>query len=279
MTEETIKQFTTAHGLTFVAEGFDNAVYTDANKMHAFRFPKKPDRIDTLRQEAVVLPILTFETCGAIVPAPIVKTAGDLVYGVYPFVSGQLYTEVSPNEQTDLLGKTAAFLKNLRHLKNPAIQKLPVINSYDRFKNVHDGFAQLTDILDPAQLAYGENLFTSFLAHQEYQAIEPVLVHGDISLDHVYYQNGQISVIDWSDFQLADPAYDFHHLLNELPKSAHSIFFNNYDIGEDQSFWDRAYAYCFMDTFEVLLDAIKHNDAQRVRDFVSYVATDMETEF
>lgn len=273
--DEIITQFTAAHGLEFIAQGFDNAVYADAVHTTAFRFPKKADRVETLRQEAVVLPTLTPDICGATILAPTIKTEAGLVYGIYPFVTGKLYADCTTAEQTDLLAKTATFLQKLHQVKNPVIRALPIIRSYDRFQAVYEGFAKLTDILTPAQLAYGQNLFTSFLSHHEYQSIKPVLVHADISLDHLYYQDGQISVIDWSDFHLADPAYDWHHLLNELPKSAHQIFFNNYDVGQDESFWERAYAYRFMDTFEVLLDAVKKNDEQRAQDFVGYVAADM----
>lgn len=208
---EPIKQFVTAHGLQFVAEGLDNAVYADTAHTTAFRFPKKADRVATLRQEAMILPLLS--GLGAIVPTPIVKEVDGLVYGEYPFVSGKQYEQLSPAEQIDLLQKLSLFLKALHTFQNPELKLLE------------------------------ENSAPEFLKHPQYVKIPKVLLHADISLDHVYYFDGKIAVIDWSDWHFGDPAYEFHHLLDELPVEQHKILFAYYPAEDDPTFWERAQAY------------------------------------
>ena len=272
-TNQKIKEFAQAHGLEFIGEGFDNVVYADVARQTAWRFPKKADREQTLRQEAIALSHLVH--LDAIIPAPILKEESGLVYGEYPFVSGTHYEQLSPTEQTDLLRKSSVFLGKLHRFQHPDLQILEKINSYARFQAVHEGLRDLKDILNSAQMTYAENVFGSFLKHPEYADLPLALVHGDFSQEHVYYQSGQIAVIDWSDFQLADPAYEFHHLLNELPTEAHQILVDNYDAGADHSFWERAYAYRYMDTFEVLLQAFQAGNTVRVQEFVREVDQDM----
>ncbi len=270
-----IKQFATENHLTFIGEGFDNIVYTNSLKESVFRFPKKPDGLDILRKEAIVLPHLTTDACNALVPAPVIHENKDIIYGEYPFVEGRPYGELSSSEKEDFLIKLSVFLQKLHQINNPIFSQLASVNCYERFKKVFQKIENLGSILGTEKMEYAKNLFQTFLQQKGYEQVRPVLVHGDVSLDHIYYNNGQIAVIDWSDFQMTDPAYDFHHLLNEFPKEVHLTLQQHYDTSVDSSFWWRAYAYRFMDTFEMLLVFVEQQNEEQVSLVLNEIDADM----
>ncbi|OGH92218.1 MAG: hypothetical protein A2563_00030 [Candidatus Magasanikbacteria bacterium RIFOXYD1_FULL_40_23] len=270
-----IKQFATENHLTFIGEGFDNIVYTNSSKESVFRFPKKSDGLDVLRKESIILPYLTPDACNALVPAPVIHENKGIVYGQYPFVEGRLYGELPSSEKQDFLIKLAVFLQRLHQINNPIFSQLPSVNGYERFKKVFQKIENLGSVLGAEKMGYAKNLFQKFLQQKGYERVRPVFVHGDVSLDHIYYNNGQIAVIDWSDFQMTDPAYDFHHLLNELPREAHLTLQTHYNTGADSSFWYRAYAYRFMDTFEVLLVFVEQQNEEQVSSFLNEISSDL----
>ena len=55
---EQIKQLAAKNKWIYVGEGFDNIVYTDAQKTKAFRFPKRIDGIALIERDAAILPTL-----------------------------------------------------------------------------------------------------------------------------------------------------------------------------------------------------------------------------
>lgn len=270
-----IKQFATENQLTFIGEGFDNIVYANSSKELVLRFSKKPNGLDVLRKEAIILPHLTLDVCSALVPAPVIHENKGIVYGEYPFVKGSQYEELSSSQKEDFLIKLSIFLQKLHQINNPIFSQLSSVNCYERFKKVFQKIESLGIILGVEKMEYAKKLFQTFLQQKGYEQVKPVLVHGDISLDHIYYDNGQVAVIDWSDFHLTDPAYDFHHLLNELPKETHLTLQQYYDAGIDSSFWWRAYAYRFMDTFEALLIFLEQGNKQQITSYLNEISADL----
>lgn len=270
-----IKQFANQNQLSFIGEGFDNIVYANSSKESVLRFPKKREGLDILRKEAIVLPHLTLDICSALVPAPVIYEKNSIVYGEYPFVKGNQYSELSSSQKEDLLIKLSVFLQRLHQVNNPDFDQLSRVNCYERFKKVFQKIENLGSILGAEKMEYAKKLFQTFLQQKGYEQVKPVLVHGDISLDHIYYKNGQIAVIDWSDFHLTDPAYDFHHLLNELPKEAHLTLQQHYETVADASFWWRAYAYRFMDTFEALLVFVEQQNKEQIDLYLNEINADI----
>lgn len=263
----------------YLGEGLDNLVYTDADRQKVFRVPKKSDGPEIMSKEALLLPLIAAQDLGATIPLPVIREQDDLFYAEYPFASGKNYVDLSPAARTDYLIKLSNFLQKLHSLKLADAGELSVLNSYERFLSVYKGLREfkLEDWLDSAQIAYAEKLFESYLNHEDYKKVPPAIVHGDVSFEHIFYDDaGRLSIIDWSDFHLADPAYDFHHLLNELPRSAHAIFFEHYITPDDPTFWSRAYDYRYLDIFEVLLWRLTQKNEAKIKEYVRQIEADRQ---
>ncbi len=274
MEKSVFENFAVERGWVLVGEGYDNAVYSDAAREKIFRVPKKTDGRSVVELEAVVLPQLAAQNLGAFIPVPTLNEGDSVFFAEYPFVRGALYDELSTKEQEELLVKLTGFLSNLHKVETAPFNMLPQINWYEKCATLYQEVIEHKDLFTAAQLKYAKNLFDSYLNHPEYRTIAPALVHADISLDHVYYDAGKISVIDWSDFCITDPAYEFHHLFEEVDlKKQHLLQY--YYIEADPTFWKRAAAYRFLTNFDALFDFIKSGNQTAVEDCLGHISGDM----
>lgn len=268
-----IEQLAAARDWVLVGEGYDNAVYSDAARTKIFRVPKKPSGRAIMEAEAIVLPQLAEQNLGAFIPTPTLYEEGGVFFAEYPFVRGVLYEELSKNEQEDLLIKLTGFLSNLHKIDTAPFTMLAQINWYEKCAALYQEVIEHKQLFTAAQLEYAKNLFESYLNHAEYKNVPVALVHADISLGHVYYEAGEISVIDWSDFRITDPAYEFRHLFEELDPAKHHLLQYNY-IDADPTFWTRAATYRFLTNFDELLDFVKSDNQAQVQAYLGYIEGD-----
>lgn len=71
--------------------------------------------------------------------------------------------------------------------------------------------------LDAKERKWTRELFEAFLNNERNFQFEPVLIHGDLSLDHILFdkEKGEIvGIVDFGDATIGDPAYDFQCLLD-----------------------------------------------------------------
>lgn len=271
---EQIKQLAEKNNWQYVGEGFDNIVYADSEKTSAFRLPKKIEGVTMIQRDTDVLPTLPTQE-GIILPIPVVKNQDGVIYGEYPFVSGKKYEELAQQEQSGLLLQLTHFLHRLHTRSHSTLEHVPVINCREHFSLIWERVQkELKDILNEKQMDYAKKLFSSYL--EQYKDTPSALIHGDISFDHLYYDNGQLSIIDWNDMQYTDPAYEFHHLLRQLPTSGEGLLRAQYNTGSDESFWERAIAYKYIDTFDALLSFVENNNTEHIKNFLDRIDADMQ---
>lgn len=54
-----------------------------------------------------------------------------------------------------------------------------------------------------------KNLFENYFQDKAMHNYKPVLVHGDLSEDHILVTDDGVGIIDFGDLMVFDPAYDF----------------------------------------------------------------------
>ncbi len=274
MEKSVLENFAAERGWVLVGEGYDNAVYSDAAREKIFRVPKKPDGRAVMEAEAIVLPKLAEQNLGACIPAPTLHEEGGVFFAEYPFVRGVLYDKLKKAEQEDFLIKLTGFLSNLHKVDATTFSMLPQVNWYEKCAALYQEVIEHKYLFTAAQLEYAQNLFDSYLNHPEYKNVPLALVHADISLDHVFYDAGLISVIDWSDFCITDPAYEFHHLLEEIDAKKQHLF-QHYYIDADPTFWKRATTYRFLTNFIALFDFAKSGNQTAVKNCLGHISGDI----
>lgn len=71
-------------------------------------------------------------------------------------------------------------------------------------------------LLDTREQQWTQRLFEGFLNDERNFEFEPVLIHGDLSPDHILFdrEKGVVTgIIDFGDMHIGDPAYDFQRKL------------------------------------------------------------------
>lgn len=276
-TKEQIARFVEANTIEFVGDGWDNVVYSDLQKTKVFRFPKKDDGMDILNMEAAVLPKLVHAHMGATILPPVVKKDGKLIYAEYAFVDGNKYESLDTDSKIILLKKLGTFLLRLHAYDMSEIDEAPRVDYREKYSLVFEDIeTTLTSILSRQQLQYARDVYHAYLTDTIYHTFQTALLHGDISFDHIYFEHGEISIIDWSDLHVADPAREFYHLLRDMTSMEKKILKDAYTT-DDPHFWDRADIYPLLDTFEVLVIFAKKNQSQQIDAFLKRVDQDMHT--
>ena len=191
------------------------------NDAWVFRFGKHDMARQSLRREYCLLPGLA-EQLTLQIPSPqiagfdeksgLLFTAHPLLPG--PALSQERYLSLDALSRSRCAEQVATFLTQLHatDLSSARACGVPVCE-YDKMYS--DLLLQARVELYPA-LAEPERLFVervigSYLESSDAQAFHPALLHGDLSPDHVLFDEASKSVsaiIDFGDMMIGDPAWD-----------------------------------------------------------------------
>ncbi len=205
----------------FLAEGWDSAVW-QANDHRIFRFPKRAEVAGWLRTEIALLPALA-PTLPVAVPQ-FAYVAEPSPTFPFPFVGYEKLPGVqlasAPTgtvESARITAQVGAFLTALHHF--PVAQAVACGPPDATPETWRAGYAAmraalrtLGSRLTAAGRARMETLFARYLDTPAHFAFTPVLLHHDLSGEHLLLdtETGDLTaVIDWSDATMGDPAQDF----------------------------------------------------------------------
>ncbi len=190
-----------------------------------FRFQKRAAAAAGVRREMTLLRMI-----GPALPAPVpdyryVASDGALDYawpfGGYPLIPGVPLTEVPgpPGPaRAALAAAVGRFLSVLHRLPvDTALAAGVPGGSGEAWRRGHEEWYRTTrDVIRPAlaprELARVDDLLTGFLRHDGNFTFTPVLLHRDLSFDHLLVDpvTGTLTgVIDFEDAAVGDPAFDF----------------------------------------------------------------------
>lgn len=207
--------------LSYLGEGWDSTVFA-VNGSHVFRFPKRAGVDATLRKEIRLLPALI-----PILPTPVpdfdfvsspTTTYAWHIVG-YRKLPGTLADEYQwmPGAIETIAPALAAFLCGLHAFSTDRAVELGAPTYSPRaWRDRHAAlFATARDAAEPHLPAGTFARFVAqwerMLAEEERFAFAPVLIHGDLAMEHVLVDDagGLSGVIDFGDAMVADPALDF----------------------------------------------------------------------
>ena len=204
-------------------EGWDNEAF-EINNQWIFRFPKRAEGELLLRREIALLPRLS-KTLPLPVPEySFIGTPGPAypyAFAGYEKLNGIPAIELStPQSETiPLAGLLGCFLSSVHSFPALDAQKLGIVQAeVDPGVAIAEALAELCELAStlPSDISsrcarYLEN---HLRANMHYSCPRRLL-HGDFSAEHILLSSDGrtvIGVIDWTDAEFGDPAFDFGYL-------------------------------------------------------------------
>ncbi|MRH86854.1 phosphotransferase [Nocardia sp. SYP-A9097] len=212
-------------GVRVLGAGMDSVAVsvTDAVGEYIVRMPKGEDGVESIAREARLLPEL-----GAAVSIPIPRyefTApnplGPGECCVYPAVPGESLTdedwyERGLLEQADTVRTVARFLDEVHAFPAARALELGVELRDMRTEFAEDLDSVLAQVIPVLPSDAGRRLvevWEGYLGEDTNFDYSLVLIHADVSLDHLLISGERITgIIDFGDVQIGDPDYDLCYL-------------------------------------------------------------------
>lgn len=233
----------------YLDEGWDHEVIILDEKL-VFRFPNDADYKELLKTEVEVLDRLNPLISSVNIPN-YSYVASDYSYAGYRYLKGSTLTKsyfdtLSSSEREVIAKKLADFL---------TIMHTSVLNGHD-FSDVSQSDMAETQSKDkqlslkhlkPVLTAQDYLLVEDILDDMDRtlsQSLPSVLLHGDVYSTHLLWDNElkQLGIIDFSDMNLGDPAFDFAELFEYGDSFVESVY-QYYAGPKDDTFLKRALAY------------------------------------
>jgi len=194
-----------------IESGMDfQVVLLDQN--YVIRVPRTPDYQEIMKNEIHFANILKNKL--AIPFSYPIHLSADYTYGIYNYVAGKrLTTNLKKKDLQIIARQLAHFLKQLHALKQTRVQASHYLeNSIERLLINEKSF--FIDHLDADEQTVLDADLYKYKAQLKDKKPETVLVHGDLSLDNILWDRAsqQTGILDFSDRDMTDPAYDFSGL-------------------------------------------------------------------
>lgn len=245
--------------------GWDNDILI-INKQQVFRFPKTDQIIDQIKNECELLEQLARKKPTLHIPRYKVIYEGDRFRAVtYPFLSGESLNEHSFDvrknpENAQLLGD---FLTKLHQIKG---SHLPSIHTFCYWQSLFESLrSKVFTALRDEECQAIEDVFTRFLNRYPAFSYKKVPIHGDLSASNILFdraENRLSGVIDFTDAQMGDPAFDFAGIYwNYGPEYTRKVL-SFYHIDESiEAMFDRISTfYGLQPVFHELLHLVENNN-------------------
>ena len=258
----------------YLSEGDDCAAYV-VNEEWLFRVAKHAQAREGLRREYCLLPGLAAAFTLQI-PAP--RLAALDGQTEWPFVGYRLlpgpaltrerYLSLDEGDRQRAAAAVARFLNQLHAVDlEPARQcGVSVVNYTELYAGVlAQARAQLYTALDEPERRFIERLFTSYLESGDPEAFEPALLHGDLSPEHVLFDEPSRSVsavIDFGDMMIGDPAWDLVLIYEDYGLDFLGRLLPAYGGNDQAALLGRLYQYYLMNAVEWTIGERSHAAAE-----------------
>lgn len=234
----------------------DHCVAYLVNEEWVVRFAKHEEAVASLRREACLLPQIAhrFDVC---VPSlEILRLDAELAFGAHRLLAGPALTrerffDLEDTDRNRCASQVAAFLVRL-HSTDVAMARscgLRVTDFVSRCAHALAGARQTA----AAHLSAADKAFIESRLAAAPQVVDPVLLHGDLSPDHVMYDESAPAVsaiIDFGDVCLGDPAWDLVYIYEDYGLDFLNRFLRAYRPPDPRSLLERMYRLHLLDLTE-----------------------------
>ena len=233
----------------YLDEGWDHEVII-LDEAWVFRFPNDPAYSELLKGEIAVLGQLQPLISSVRIPA-YTYVAPDESFAGYAYVQGspltpQYLAALSASDRTSIIRKLAAFLSAMHRveLAAPEFQAVPLS---DLAETQTEDKQLARQYLQPVLISDEYRHVEDILAEMDTLLSDPVpavFLHGDMYSAHLLWDNAEkeLSIIDFSDMNRGDPAFDFAELYDYGPEFVEGLY-AHYDGPKDDTFLGRAQTY------------------------------------
>jgi aminoglycoside 2''-phosphotransferase len=212
------------HSAHFLGEGWNSRAYLVNNEL-VFRFPKHLEQWGEQRREVSFLAFaanclpLAVPRYLRLAPA---STAAAYGYAVYRYLPGRALdvNALTQEKRAAAAVAIATFLRALHSLQ-PSPEVAALLPREDDRMLANEYFARSQQEIAPKLRASERRAlakqFELYLNTPENFLFEPVVLHADLSADHLLTEKeAVVAVIDFGDVSWGDPDYDFMYLLMDF---------------------------------------------------------------
>lgn len=214
--------------ISILGEGWDSAAYLVDDNI-VVRVPKRPAVGRQMAREVQILEAIRPYVClGTPLIEWVGKAQGDSSVSAigYRNLPGTPLSAIAPGPKRDgVIRQVAQFLRDLHAIPTNVLKDADVpwfrwtgdssSDGPDGWKRGLQAFTDriMEDVVPLLNASTGESVrqeITAFLGENQHFDFHPVLIHGDLSPEHIFVdtENGEIGVIDFGDSGIGDPAYD-----------------------------------------------------------------------
>ncbi|MFB4212486.1 phosphotransferase family protein [Shouchella sp. JSM 1781072] len=202
--------------LTVNDTGWDHTIVT-VNNDTVFRFPKQSDRQALLHKEWSF--VRAIQRTNTILPVPKLSPVYDdaiLIALTYPLINGtplRKVENITTLSQEDCR-KLGHFLSAIHGIHPSDLEGFERLHTLTFWSDLYSSLqAEVYPFLNVDLTMHIDDVFQSFLRHSHtYLDGQTVPIHGDLTTSNMIYNVGNkklAGIIDFTDAQLGDPAFDF----------------------------------------------------------------------
>ena len=249
-------------------EGMDNEAYV-INDTHIFRFPKRRNIYINLQREVDILPELS-SLANLRVPdfTYVSKKMFFVGYKKIPgiFLTKKLYSSFTVKTKTGIQKSIGEFLTILHdpHLANFVTGKLRIINFKEEYE---EDFKNTQTIIYPHLSLKVQHLitkqFNSYLNEKKNFSYTPVLLHNDLSADHILIDKVKHTIngiIDFGDIAMGDPDYDLMYLFRDIGLAFTKDLLQFYKHDDFESLFKKLNFFVLSNILQCLIRAFQEKD-------------------
>jgi aminoglycoside 2''-phosphotransferase len=231
------------------------------NRTWIFRFAKHAEARESLRREACLLPTLAFHL-DLRIPSPqfVCVDHGPGFVG-HPILPGHAltrarYLSLAEEQRNRCALQVAGFLIQMQSLDLSAARAcgVPAIDYRATYAALLDRMRKdLFGLLDPADRGHVERTVQEYLQSDDPSSFQPCLLHGDLSPDHLLYDDQAAAitgVIDFGDMAIGDPAWDLVFIYEDYGLDFLVRLLNSYPSEDREALLRRVYRLWELDLME-----------------------------
>jgi aminoglycoside 2''-phosphotransferase len=253
--------------VTSFTNGWDNDILL-VNDEVVFRFPKTKETASKVIDEAALMNQL-------IVKKPILKVPeydmvlqdGKFIGVKYDYIKGE--SDLQPSFHQDNARLIGDFLTKLHSIEPSVLKETNIrpVHTKKYWEELNDSVeAFIFPHISSSEKTAIQNLFTNFFSDSLFATHQTVPIHGDLTTSNIIFnkKTGLVNgIIDFTDAQLGDPAFDFAGLYWAFGPDFTREVLSHYQSGENEAIFNRVQDfYGLQPVFHELLYAVKNQ--QRV---------------
>lgn len=269
-----------------IGAGMDSTAYL-MNGNYIFRFPKRAEVRINLQKEIAVLPKIKPFLHVLTPDFQFIPT--DASFIGYPKIDGQfldldVYTSLNPQKQLILQQDIARFLNtihafDLNELAESGLQTLDfkAMYQYELEEIQQVVFPILNDKEKDAVIG----IFRTYLNDKNNFNYTPVLLHNDLSNDHILIDNQThtlVGIIDFGDIAIGDPDYDLMYLRLDYGEDFLDSFLNYYPHSDVDRLKKKIKFFEFAHRVQDIVSAIEDKKPRAIKDSYLSVQNWLNTE-